>query len=81
MIINFQNALTSSFRNLFQCFQKIWQVSTTLLPKIFYIFQRMLPGSQNWLPKLDPKPLPTPPINYFRNLSTRSVVNELKKVG
>ena len=61
MEINFQNALISSFRKLFQYFQKIWKVSTTLFPKLVSIFLKMLRGSQNRLPKLASESLPIPP--------------------
>ena len=55
MEINFQNALISSFRKLFQYFQKIWNVSTMLFPKIYFIFLKMLLGSQKWISKSGPK--------------------------
>ena len=58
MTINFQNALILSFRKLFPCFQKIWQVSTNLFPKLVSIFwkcYKMLLGSQKWISKYWPK--------------------------
>ena len=61
--INFQNPRVLSFLKLFQCSQKIWNANTALIPKIVFIFRKVLFGSQN----LDPKwlPIPPPPLIIF----------------
>ena len=59
--INFQNPRVLSFLKLFQCSQKIWNANTALIPKIVFIFRKVLFGSQNRLSNLAHKRLPIPP--------------------
>ena len=76
MAINFQNACILSFWKLFQCFQKIWKINTTLFPKIVLIFLKSLCGSQNGFPNLESGSEPIAPPHYWTSAALCSVRGE-----
>ena len=81
MEINFQSALILSFRKLFQYFQKIWNVSTRLFPKIYSIFLKMLLGSQKWISKSGPKCGVNPPPTWSDKFGFLEITKNVGGVG
>ena len=76
MAIDFQNACILSFWKLFQCFQKIWKINTTLFPKLVLIFLKSLCGSQNGFPNLESGSEPIAPPHYWTSAALCSVRGE-----